>query len=266
MLSFIISAIAACALGYVVHLDHGPSWGAVSGVVVFMLVQLGISLILRRYVNRQQQVVQNILIKGQNDINRQIALFQRRNPGSERAARQILEKIQNGAASDALAATDGFKKFYIWNFMLKRQINSMKMLLLFQLGDYKAVDELLPRCLLMDQQAIAIKLVRMYKNGDAGLDRFYRRKCARFKGDALAFLASVYAWMLLKQGKEEEARNILLAAKKKTDHPVLVENEERLANKKAKQYSNAGFGDIWYSLGLEEYKVKPQRQRMGRPF
>lgn len=266
MLSFIISAVAACALGYVVHLDHGPAWGICSAVIVFMLVQLGIGLILRRYVNRQQQVIQNILIKGQNDINRQIALFQRRNPGSERAARQILEKIQNGAAADALAATEGFKRFYIWNFMLKRQINSMKMQLLFQLKDYKAVDELLPHCLLLDQQALAIKLVRMYRNDDAGLDRFYRRKCARLKGDALAFLASVYAWMLLKRGKEKYARNILLAAKNKTDHPVLVENEARLANQKAKQYSNAGFGDIWFALGLEEYKVKPQRQRMGRPF
>lgn len=266
MLSFIISAIAACALGYVVHLDHGPSWGAVSGVIVFVLVQLGISLILRKFVSRQQLVVQNILVKAQNDINRQIALFQRRNPGSERAARQILEKIQNGAAADALAAMEDFKKFYIWNFMLKRQINSMKMQLLFQLKDYKAVDEILPHCLLLDQQGVAIKLVRMYKNNDTDLDRFYRKKCVRFKGDALAFLASVYAWMLLKRGKEEAARNILLAAKRKTDNPVLVENEERLANKKAKQYSNAGFGDLWYALGLEEYKVKPQRQRMGRPF
>ena len=37
-------------------------------------------------------------------------------------------------------------------------------------------------------------------------------------------------------------------------------------NGKEKQFSNAGFGDIWYALYLEEPKVKPQRQRPGRPF
>ena len=266
MLSFIISAAAACGIGYFVHLDHGPVWGAVSGALVFMLVQIGISLILRKYVNRRQQIIQNILVKAKNDIDRQIALFQRRNPGSERAARQILEKIQDKAAAEALAATDDFKKFYIWNFMLSRQINAMKVQLLFQLKDYKAVDELLPSCLLMDQQSIAIKLVRMYKNDDPGLDRFYKRKCARCKGETLAFLASVYAWMLLKQGKTGDALNILLSAKSKTDHPVVITNIDRLANDKARQYSNAGLGDLWYALGLEEYKVKPQRQKMGRPF
>ncbi|MBQ9503260.1 MAG: hypothetical protein IJU70_13980 [Lentisphaeria bacterium] len=266
MLSLIISAAAACGIGYLVHLDHGPVWGAVTGALAFMLVHLCILLILRKYANRRQQVIQNILVKSQNDINRQIAQFQRRNPGSERAARQILEKIQNKANSDALAATEDFKKFYIWNFMLARQINDMKVLLLFQLKDYKAVDALLPSCLLMDPQAAAIKLVRMYKNDAPGLDKFYRKKCARFKGESLAFLASVYAWMLLKQNRSGDALNVLLDAKSKTDNPVVVANVDRLANGKAKQYSNAGFGDPWYVLGLEEYKVKPQRQKMGRPF
>ena len=39
-----------------------------------------------------------------------------------------------------------------------------------------------------------------------------------------------------------------------------------LANGKAKQFSNSGFGDMWYALYLEEPKVKPQRQRQGRMF
>ena len=266
MLSFIISILVAVAPGYVVFRDHGPYWGAASGLVVFLLAQLVIGLILRRFVNKEQENVQNILMQAQNDINRQITIFQRRSPGSERAARQILEKIQNKATSDALAATDNFKRFYIWNFMLARQINTMKMQLLFQMGDYKAVDEILPRCMLMDQQSLAIKLVRMYKNADPKIDKFYQKKCARTKGDAAAFLASVYTWILLKQDKKELAVDVLLKAKSKSDHPVLVENFERIANGKTKQFSNAGFGDLWYALGLEEYKIKPQKQKMGRPF
>jgi hypothetical protein len=45
-----------------------------------------------------------------------------------------------------------------------------------------------------------------------------------------------------------------------------VENFERLANGKVKQFSNSGFGDAWYALGLEEMKVKAQRQKMPRPY
>lgn len=266
MLSFIISAIAGIGMGYVVMGDHGSVWGVISGAVIFLIIQLVTGLILRRFVGREQQNVQNILMQAQNDINRQLTIFQRRSPGSERAAREILEKIQNKAARDALAATENFKRFYIWNFMLAKQINAMKLQLLFQLKDYKAVDEILPKCLLIDQQSLAIKMVRMYKTNDTSLSTFYRKKCARFKGDACAFLASVYAWIMLKQDNKEAAVDALLKAKNKTDHPVVVENFERLANGKTKQFSNAGFGDLWFALGLEEMKVKPQRQKMPRPY
>lgn len=266
MLSFLISGIAAFGIGYMVTQDHGTVWGVISGAVVFLLVQLIVGLLLRRLINREQQAVQNILLRAQNDINRQLTIFQRRSPGSERAARQILEKIQNKAASDALEATGRFKKYYVWNFMLARQINTMKMQLLFQLKDYKAVDAIMPKCMIIDHQSAAIKLVRMFKNNDAGIAKFYQRKCARFKGEECAFLASVYAWMLLKQDKKDAAVDVLLKAKSKSDDPVLLENFERLANGKTKHYSNAGFGDIWYALGLEEPKAKVQKQKMPRPF
>ena len=266
MLSFVISAIAGIGVGYVVLTDHGPVWGSLTGVIVFLLIQLVTGLILRRFINREQMVVQNILMQAQNDINRQLTIFQRRSPGSERTAREILEKIQTKATREALAATENFKKYYIWNFMLSKQINTMKMQLLFQLKDYKAVDEIMPKCLLIDQQSLAIKLVRMYKNNDPELEKFYRKKALRLKGDALAFFASVYAWIMLKQNKTEAAVDALLTAKNKSDHPVVVENFERLANGKNKHFSNAGFGDLWFALGLEEVKVKPQRQKMPRPY
>ena len=120
--------------------------------------------------------------------------------------------------------------------------------------------------MLFDQQSLAIKLVRLYKTDDTLLAKFYKKKCARLKGEACAFVASVYAWILLKQNNVQGAVDVLLAAKNKTDHPVVVENFERLANGKVKQFSNSGFGDIWYSLGLEEVKVKAQKQKMPRPF
>ena len=101
---------------------------------------------------------------------------------------------------------------------------------------------------------------------DPRLDKFFASKFRRARGEAAAFVASVYAWIKLKQDDEQAARAALTAAKNKSDHPVLLENHEKLVNGKAKQFSNAGFGDMWYALFLEEPKMKPQRQRQGRPF
>lgn len=266
MLTFIISIISGYLIGHVVFMDHGAGWGITSGIIVLLIVQLITGLILRRFVNAEQNKIQAILMDAQNKVNRQITLFQRKSPGSERAARQILEKIQSDATKKALEATENFKKFYIWNFMLSRQINTMKMQLHFQLQNYKEVDRLLPKCTLLDQQSLAIKLVRMYRNNDEKIGKFYAGKCARLKGEAAAFLACTYAWILLKKEQNDLAMEVLLAAKKKSDNEVLLENIDRLANGKYKHFNNAGFGDLWYALGLEEPKVKAQRQKMPRPF
>lgn len=262
VISFSIGAFCAWAVG----LDHGTTAGVVSGLIAMVIFQLIAGLVMRRIITREQNNIQNILLEAQNKINRQINMYQKRPPSSTNAARQALEKIQNEAARKALAATDNFKKFYLWNFMLKRQINTMKMQLLFQLGEYKKVDEILPKCFIIDQQSLAIKLTRLYRNNDEKLDSFYRKRCSRAKGEARAFLACVYGWMKVRQEQPEKALEALNNAKKVSDHPSLIDNIEHLANGRNRHFSNSGFGDAWYALGLEEPKVKAQRQQRGRMF
>ena len=181
-------------------------------------------------------------------------------PSAFKAARQMLEKIQFDAIRKSLAELDGFKKFYIWNVMLSRQINTMKVQLYYQLREYSKVDELLPKAILFDPQSLAIKLARMYKNDNAAIDKFFKLKCRRFKGENGAFLASVYAWIKIKQEKNDMALEALRYAAKTSDNQILRENIDRLVNGKVKHYSNSGFGDTWYVLALEEPKVKNQRQ------
>ena len=176
-----------------------------------------------------------------------------------------MEKIQFESIRKALVEMEGFKKFYLWNPMLYKQINAMKMQLHYQLREYSKVDELLPKSLLLDPQSLGIKLARMYKNNDPKLDKFYKMRCWRFKGENGAFLASVYAWIKLRQNAADMALDALLRAKKTSDNQVLLENIDRLTNGKVKHYSNSGFGDNWYALALEEPKMKNQRQQ-GRPF
>ena len=77
---------------------------------------------------------------------------------------------------------------------------------------------------------------------------------------ALVGHASEQTQHILLIHKVQKAVAALVAAKKLSDNATLVENCDRLVNGKLKHFSNAGFGDAWYSLYLEEPKIKPQRQ------
>ena len=266
MLTLIIALLVGLLCGYGAAHEWKLWWGIACGILGFMAAQLTVGLFLRGAIKRRQDRIQQILQEAQQKINKQLNLFYIRPPSSQRAAQQTLEKIQNDAAKKALEATEAFKPLYIWNFMLKKQISAMQAQLYFQLKEFKKADECLKSAWLTDPQTVAIRLARMYRNEDPKLDKFYTSKFRRARDEGAAFLASVYAWMKLKQGDEKTALEALTAATKKSDHPVLLENRDKLVNGKAKQFSNAGFGDIWYALYLEEPKMKQQRQRQGRMF
>ncbi|MBE6356082.1 MAG: hypothetical protein E7058_03090 [Lentisphaerae bacterium] len=262
--TLIIFAIAG-ASGYYSYRTWGLGWGITCTLIALVIAWILFSLILRRLIMGRQMKIQEIMSDGQMKVNRQLEMFNRRPPSSMNAARQTLEKIQFEAIRKALTELDGFKKFYVWNMMLPKQINAMKVQLYYQMREYSKVDELLPKSLLFDPQSIGIKLARMYRNNDSGIDKFYKQKCWRFKGENGAFLASVYAWIKIKQDDVPAALDALRNAMKTSDHQTLLENADRLTNGKVKHFSNSGFGDIWYALALEEPKMKNQRQQ-GRPF
>ncbi len=267
MLTLLVALLSGGALWYWAHCENwGLAWEICCALAGFFLAQLAAGLIMRGAVKRRQDKIQSIMMAAQQKINKQLNLFQLRPPSGMKAAQQTLEKIQHDAVRAALAETEGFKPLYKWNLMLKRQIAAMQGQLYFQLKEFKKADEYLEYAILQDPQSIAIRLTRLYRNEDPRFDKFYQAKSRRAKGEAAAFLASVYAWIKLKQGDEKAALAALVEAKKESDHPVLLDNYTKLANGKAKQFSNAGFGDMWYALYLEEPKVKPQRQRQGRMY
>lgn len=259
MLSIVIALILGIATAMVTARDLGQVWGVVCGIGIMFVVQLVIGLWVRRRVNRVNQTIQLRMQETQQKINRKLQQFQQRPTGNLRLAQQQLEHEQENGIRQALEATTAMERYYKWNLMLRKQVDTMRMILYFQLRDFAKVDELLGRCLLLDPRSIAIKLTRMYRNNDPGLDRFFAKKSKGLKAGAAVLPYSTYAWMLVKQGREQEALAVLVEARKRTDHPVVRENYERLANGKAKHFSNAGLGDEWYSLYLEEPKVKPQR-------
>lgn len=244
----------------------GPVWGTVCGMAALIGVQLGIGLWVRKKVNAVNAKIQAVMEELQRKVNRKIQMFQQRPGGNLKVAQQMLEKDQLESIREAIAITSEAEVFYKWNLLLKKQINTMRMLLYYQIREFDKVDELIPQSMFFDVRSLAVKMVRMYKKDDPKLGAFYRKKVKKFKGDDLALLASLYSFIQLKRDDAEGALQTLIEAKKKTDNEVIAANWEALANGKPKQYSNAALGDAWYSLYLEEPKVKPQRVRDSRPF
>ena len=260
MLGLLIVLASGAAAGYFSYLEWGLGWGISCALLGALLAIIIIWVLLYIAISKRYAVIQGYMVDAQNKVNRQLEMFNRRPPSSMNAARQILEKIQFEGIRQSLTALDGLKKFYIWNPLLYKQVNTNKVQLYYQLREYDKVDALLPKSIVLDVRTVGIKLARMYKKNDSALDKFYQSRCRRFKGEDGAFIASVYAWMKVKQNEPEKALDALRIAKKTSDNPILLENIDRLTNGKYKHYSNSGFGDVWYLLALEEPKVKNQRQ------
>jgi hypothetical protein len=174
---------------------------------------------------------------------------------------KTLEKDQNDAIHEALNTTHQIDRYFKWNFLLKQQITTMRMMFYYQMKDFKKVDELMPDCMFLDPRASAFKLARMYKRKAEGIDKFFAKKCKRLKGENAALLYGLYSWILVKNDEADKALKLLTDARKKIDHPTIIENREKLANGKVKQFSNSGLGELWYSLHLEEPKIKQKKIR-----
>ena len=180
MYSIIIAVAAALLTGFATGRDLGTAWGIVCGVAAFLIAQLIIMLVLRKKLNKLQLGMQQTMQAAQVRIQRQVQNFQQRPVGSPKLMQQKLEAMQNDALHETLRLTAAFDPYYRWNWMLARQINTMKMQLYFQLRDFARTDQLLPKCLLMDARSIAATA----KNGGlltsaAGLEATYTKPLDR---------------------------------------------------------------------------------------
>lgn len=261
-----LTMIAAIALGFLAAWGSGVTlgnhaWGVLIGIGTFLVVQLSIGLFIRRKVGKVNAAIQAEMQATQNRLQKKLSQLQSRPGASQKMLQNILEKDQTAAVRRALEMLDALNKYNLWSPFLKRQLNTMRMMFHYQIREFDAVDRLLPKCFFMDPASCAMKLARMYRKNDPALDKFARRKLKSARGDAGALLYALYSWILVKRGDTAEALKVLNDSRKRCDHEVLRANAERLANDKVKNFSNSGFGEMWYMLYLEEPKIKTQRVR-----
>lgn len=261
MLTLIIAVLTGLIAGWGSYYEWGWTWAIINGGFVTIVVQLLVGLFIRKQVGKVHNRIQASMQENQGKLNRMANQFMRRPVGGIKNMQQIMEKEQGAAVRQALKLTEELEVWFKWNILLEKQINTMRMMFYFQLKEFNKVDELMPRCLMFDSRAVAMKIARMYKKGDEKYLQFFKKKVKRTKGDDAALLYSLCAWIMVKQNKLDDALNLLVEAKKKTDNETIAHNWELLVNGKSKQFSNAGLGDLWYTLYLEEPKVKVQKER-----
>lgn len=255
MLTLIIAAAIGIIAGFAAYgAKISIIWSMVIGFGALVLVQLLIGLLVRRKINVINDEIQSSVSEGQRKLDRKLQQFQMRPQGSMKSMQKTLENEQNSSIRQALKITGKADTLFKWNFLLRKQINTMKMTFYFQLREFKKVDALLNDCLLMDVHSCCMKMARLYMlDRIAEADKLFKRKRKKFKSsDDAALFYGLYSWILVNKERIEDAIKVLEEAKTRTDHECIKNNWDALVNGKVRKFSNARLGEIWYALYLEK--------------
>ena len=265
MITLMIAILFACggfSAAYY-EADWGLGWSIFCGVLAFVAFQGIVGWFLQRRVKREMERVQSILLNGQKRLQQKMQRWQFRPQGSIQAMKNEVFGDTKVFVREALAQTETLRKYRFWVPMMMRQIATAQLQLNWMIKEFKAVDRLMPKAILVDPTLSAIKMARLYM-----LDRpieeirkVYKKGVRRVRYNGNVLLAATMSWIEVQKGDIDGAFKTLTEALKKSDNETLKANHERLMNNQVGRFSNSGVGDTWYSLYLEEPKVHTQRPR-----
>ncbi|MEE9368592.1 MAG: hypothetical protein V3V05_06970 [Pontiella sp.] len=268
MLSLLISILASLALvSGLSALGVQKGTTIFFGVVGLLASYYLIGWVVRKKIAKVQGELQSIMMAGQQKMQRKIQQFQMKPGGNIKLMQRQIEtdqKVIYKQGLDFLPRLESFKK---WSMLMGRQILTMRMQFLYQLKEFKQVDVIfdgsgfLKGPMLMEPMAVAMKMARQYKNKDiAAAEKTFKRRIRWFRGDNGNLLYGLMTWILVKEGEIDKARELLTKAKDATGNEAFSHNWEQLSNDRVKNFSNAGLGEEWYGLYLEN-PPQPKAQR-----
>ena len=270
MLSLLISALVAIALASA----SNASQFSTGATVFFSLAGFAgtfflVGFLVRKKMSKAQTALQESMQAAQGRMQRKVQQFQNKPGGNIKQIQNQLEMDQKAMLKQGLELTKALEPFRKWSLLTRRQIATMRLQFHYQLKEFDKVDEILTTCgflrgpMMMDSMAVAMRMARCYKKDDlAGAKKLFKRKIMWFRGDRGTLLYGLMSWIYVKVGEPDEARRVLLKAKEATEVDTFTKNWEHLSNDRVKSFSNAGLGDEWYSLFLENPPaVKQQRMR-----
>ncbi len=212
----------------------------------------------------------------QQRMTRKVQQFQSKPGGNIKQLQRQIDADQKAVYKQGLDFIPRLEPFIKWSLLMGRQIATMRMQFLYQLKEFDQVDELLyggglfKGPMMMEPMTVAMKMARQYKNQDvAGAEKTFKRRIKWFRGDRGTLLYGLMSWIWVKEGETEQARKLVSKAKDATGNETFTHNWEQLSNDRVKSFSNAGLGDEWFGLYLENPPA-PKQQRVrgnrGRGF
>ncbi|MBK1877096.1 hypothetical protein [Pelagicoccus mobilis] len=269
MLSLLISALVATAIaGALVASQVSTGTTVFLSTLGFVGAFYLVGFLVRKKMSKAQDRLQGHMQAAQRRMQRKVQQFQNKPGGNVKQIQRQLEMDQKAMFKEGLELTKGLEPFRKWSLLTGRQIATMRMQFHYQLKEFEQVDEILATCgflkgpMMMDPMAAAMRMARCYKNDDlAGAEKIFKKRVRWSRGDSGAILYGLMSWIYVKVGQPDEARRVLLKAKDKTGVETFARNWEHLSNDRVKSFSNAGLGDVWYSLYLETPPT-PKQQRV----
>lgn len=271
MITVLLNVLVAVAFGVGLTVAGVSPWGwsIVWGVLVLIAGQMAMGWFLRRKMGAINDRVQAVLKQGQARMQAKVQRWRTRQMSNQKAAEAELAKDRDAMIAEVQALLRPLERYRLWVPLLGRQLATMELQFAWQRKDWERVDTLLPRALLIDPMLVSIRLARLWQREapTEELRKVFRKATRRARYGTTSLLYAVFAWMLVKRNAIDEAYKVLVEADEKNEHPVIKANRDALANNRLAHFSNAGFGEEWYALWLEEPKLRVQRQRHpGRYF
>jgi hypothetical protein len=268
MLSLLLSILASVSLaGALVASDVKTGTTIFFGILGLIASYLLIGWLVRKKIAAVQKELEERMKSAQLRMNRKIQQFQNKPGGNIKLIQRQIEADQKAVNQEALEFTNRLEPFKKWSSLMGRQIATMRLQFLYQLKEFDQVDEIFSRGmfkgpLMLEPMMVAMKIARQYKAQNvAGAEKTFRRRIKWFRGDRGTLLYGLMSWIFMKEGEHEKARELLAKAKDATGNDTFIRNWEYLSNDRAKSFSNAGLGEQWYGLYLEN-PPNPKQQRM----
>lgn len=258
MLTLVLSFLTGVVLWFSLSLAWPGHWvwNSVLGVLGFIGVSVLINLRIRKLLEAIFNEVQQSIMETQERLKRKVAILQNKMQGGPKL-QAIIEKEQAESIREAITLLDKVEPLKKWNMLAVRQANTLRGQLLFQIKDFAAADPFLDKAMVLDPLTLAMQMTRWYKRGKMDeVSKAFKKGVKRFKDDKATLIYALYSWILVAEGREEEAVVVLDEGKTKTENETLKQNWEHLVNKRSKRFSNAGLGEQWYALFLEQPKMQ----------
>ena len=277
MLSLLISALVSITLvGALTVSGVNKPTTIFFGIFGFIAAFYLVGWLVRKKIAKVQKELEDIMRSAQQRMTRKVQQFQSKPGGNIKQLQRQIEGDQKAVYKQGLDFTQRLEPFRKWSLLMGRQIATMRMQFLYQLKEFDQVDEILATGgmfkgpMMMEPMTVAMKMARQYKNQDtAGAEKTFKRRIKWFRGDRGTLLYGLMTWILVKEDKIEQARQLVSKAKDATGNATFAHNWEQLSNDRIKSFSNAGLGDEWYGLYLENPPT-PKQQRVrgnkGRGF